>query len=457
MRLSAATAAHLPADVIRPAYDRAAQASGILHFGIGAFHRAHQAIYADDAMNRGERDWGITGVSLRSPTVANQLNPQNGLYLLAVRSAAGEAVQLVGSVQRVLTGAGDRAAIVAAIAAPATHIVSLTITEKGYGRAGDGSLDPALAGEGSIYPLLAGGLARRRAAGLPGLTLLSCDNLSGNGAQLRHLLLSHLNGLDATLARWVEAECRFPSTLVDRIVPATTAEDIAAVAARTGATDHGLTCTEPFSQWVIEDDFAGPRPAWEQSGVQMVADAAPWEAAKLRMLNGAHSALAYLGLERGHATVDRAIADPAIRPLIETLMLDEAAPTLPPMPEFDPRAYATDLIERFANPALAHRLVQIAMDGSQKIPQRWLETLHINSERGRTSPATEAALATWLRHTRGDNGPVDDPLAPQLAALWQGATWSDAIDRIWHADRPLVGGTMPADTRARLKQSSPRT
>lgn len=457
MRLSAATAAHLPADVIRPAYDRAAQASGILHFGIGAFHRAHQAIYADDAMNRGERDWGITGVSLRSPTVANQLNPQNGLYLLAVRSAAGEAVQLVGSVQRVLTGAGDRAAIVAAIAAPATHIVSLTITEKGYGRAGDGSLDPALAGEDSIYPLLAGGLARRRAAGLPGLTLLSCDNLSGNGAQLRHLLLSHLNGLDATLARWVEAECRFPSTLVDRIVPATTAEDIAAVAARTGATDHGLTCTEPFSQWVIEDDFAGPRPAWEQSGVQMVADAAPWEAAKLRMLNGAHSALAYLGLERGHATVDRAIADPAIRPLIETLMLDEAAPTLPPMPEFDPRAYATDLIERFANPALAHRLVQIAMDGSQKIPQRWLETLHINSERGRTSPAIEAALAAWLRHTRGDNGPVDDPLAPQLAALWQGATWSDAIDRIWHADRPLVGGTMPADTRARLKKSSPRT
>lgn len=457
MRLSAATAAHLPADVIRPAYDRAAQASGILHFGIGAFHRAHQAIYADDAMNRGERDWGITGVSLRSPTVANQLNPQNGLYLLAVRSAAGEAVQLVGSVQRVLTGAGDRAAIVAAIAAPATHIVSLTITEKGYGRAGDGSLDPALAGEDSIYPLLAGGLARRRAAGLPGLTLLSCDNLSGNGAQLRHLLLNCLDGMDAALARWVEAECRFPSTLVDRIVPATTARDIAAVAARTGATDHGLTCTEPFSQWVIEDDFAGPRPAWEQSGVQMVADAAPWEAAKLRMLNGAHSALAYLGLERGHATVDQAIADPAIRPLVETLMLDEAAPTLPPMRGFDPRAYAADLIERFANPALAHRLVQIAMDGSQKIPQRWLETLRINNETGRTSPAIEAALAAWLRHTRGDNGPVDDPLAPQLAALWQGATWSDAIDRIWHADRPLVGGTMPADTRARLKQSSPRT
>ena len=457
MRLSPATAAQLPADVIRPAYDCAAHSSGILHFGIGAFHRAHQAMYADDAMSRGERDWGITGVSLRSASVAEQLNPQDGLYLLAVRSAAGEALRLVGSVQRVLTGARDRAAIIGAIAAPTTHIVSLTITEKGYGRAGDGSLDPAMAGEGGIYPLLAEGLARRRGGALAGLTLLSCDNLSGNGAELKRLLLDHLDGMDAALARWVEAECRFPSTLVDRIVPATTAEDIAAVATRTGVIDHGLTCTEPFSQWVIEDDFAGPRPDWAQSGVQMVADAAPWEAAKLRMLNGAHSALAYLGLERGHVMVDQAIADPVIRPLVETLMLDEAAPTLPPMSGFDARAYAGELIERFANPALAHRLMQIAMDGSQKIPQRWLETLGSNAQAGRDCPAIEAALAAWLRHTRGDNGPVDDPLAGQFKALWQASTWGDAIDCLWSETAPLIGGSLPADTRARLKQSSPRT
>ncbi len=457
MRLSPASLAQLPADVIRPAYDRTAQSSGILHFGIGAFHRAHQAAYADDAMSRGESGWGITGVSLRSATVADQLNPQHGLYLLANRSGAGEALRLVGSVQRVLTGARNRAAIVTAIAAPTTHIVSLTITEKGYGRAGDGSLDPALAGEGSIYQLLAEGLARRRAAALPGLTFLSCDNLSGNGAQLRRLLLAHLDRSDASLARWTGAECRFPSTLVDRIVPATTVEDIAAIAARTGVTDHGLTCTEPFSQWVIEDDFAGPRPAYERSGVQLVSDAAPWEAAKLRMLNGAHSALAYLGLERGHATVDQAIADAAIRPLIETLMLDEAAPTLPAIPGFDRHAYAADLIVRFANPALAHRLMQIAMDGSQKIPQRWLETLGANAAAGRPSPAIEAALAAWLRHSRGDNGAVDDPLAPQLATLWSRASWADAIDTIWHPQRPLVGGMLPPETRARLKQSSPRT
>lgn len=450
-RLGARTSARLPADVIRPAYDRAAQASGILHFGIGAFHRAHQAVFADDAMSHGERDWGITGVSLRSPAVANQLNPQDGFYLLAVRSAAGEALRLVGSVQRVLTGAGDRAAIVDAVAAPTTHIVSLTITEKGYARASVGGLDPALAGEGSIYPLLADGLARRRAAALPGLTLLSCDNLSGNGAQLKQLLLSHLDGVDSTLARWTEAECRFPSTLVDRIVPATTPDDVARVAARTGIADQGLTSTEPFSQWVIEDDFAGPRPAFEQSGAQLVADAAPWEAAKLRMLNGAHSALAYLGLARGHVTVDQAVADPALRPLIERLMLEEAAPTLPAIPGFDPRRYATELLDRFSNPALAHRLMQIAMDGSQKIPQRWLETLAANSAAGRPSPVLETALAAWLRHSRGDNGPVDDPLAARLAELWRSATWADAIDTLWHADRPLLGGTLPSDTRARLK------
>ena len=214
MRLSAVTATHLPADVAHPTYDRTTQSSGILHFGIGAFHRAHQAIYADDAMNRGERGWGITGVSLRSPTVADHLNPQDGLYFLATRSAQGEALRLVSSVQRVLTGAQDRSAIVAAIGAPTTHIVSFTITEKGYGRAGDGSLDPALSGEGSIYPLLSEGLAGRRAAKLPGLTFLSCDNLGGNGTQLRRLLLAHLDHTDPALARWTEDECSFPSTLV---------------------------------------------------------------------------------------------------------------------------------------------------------------------------------------------------------------------------------------------------
>ena len=450
MRLSAQTAAHLPANVIRPHYDRCAQASGIVHFGIGAFHRAHQAIYADDAMNRGERDWAITGVSLRSSTVADQLNPQNGHYLLSTRSPAGEELRLVGSVAKVLTGATDQTAILNAIAAPATHIISFTITEKGYGRATDGGLDPALCGAGSIYPLLAGGLAQRRAANLPGLTFLSCDNISGNGAQLKRLLLAFLDGRDADLARWVEAECRFPSTLVDRIVPATTAADIAAVATRTGVTDLGLICTEAFTQWVIEDDFAGTRPDYAASGVQLVSDAAPWEAAKLRMLNGAHSALAYLGLERGHAFVHQAVADPAIRPLIEQLMLNEAAPTLPAIPGFDPHRYAVDLLARFANSALPHSLKQVAMDGSQKIPPRWLETLSLNAAAGRECPAIETALAAWLRHSRGDNGAVDDPLSGPLQLLWANGGWADTITRLWAADHPMVGGTLPPTILTRL-------
>jgi fructuronate reductase len=450
MRLSAQTAARLPADIARPHYDRTAQASGIVHFGIGAFHRAHQAIHADDAMNRGERDWAITGVSLRSSNVADQLNPQDGHYLLATRSPDGEDVRLVGSVARVLTGSTDSAAIIAAIAAPTTHIISFTITEKGYGRTGDGGLDPALCGAGSIYPLLSNGLAQRRAANLPGLTFLSCDNISGNGAQLKRLLLTYLESRDADLARWVADECRFPSTLVDRIVPATTAADIAAMASRTGLTDLGLICTERFTQWVIEDDFAGPRPDYAASGVQLVADAAPWEAAKLRMLNGAHSALAYLGLERGHAFVHQAVADPAIRPLIERLMLNEAAPTLPAIPGFDPQIYAADLLARFTNSALPHSLKQVAMDGSQKVPPRWLETLAINTAAGRESPAIEAALAAWLRHSRGDNGPVDDPLSGQLQQLWAQSTWADALARLWAPAHPMIGGTMPPATLSRL-------
>lgn len=423
-RLSDQSLDRLAPGVTRFAYDRAAQAVGIVHFGIGAFHRAHQAWYTDLAMEAGAgtkhgRDWAIAGVSLRSAGVAEQMNPQDGLYSVTERSDAAPRARVVGAVRQVLVAPQDPAAVVALLAAPATKIASFTITEKGYGRAADSSLDPALAGEGSIYRYLAEGLAQRRAAKLPGVTLLSCDNLADNGGQLGRLLGEHVARIDADLARWIADECTFPGTMVDRIVPATTPEDVAVVEGLLGLSDAAAVVTEPFSQWVIEDRFAQGRPAWDQVGAQLVADVAPYETAKLRMLNGAHSALAYLGLGRGHVFVHEAVADPAIRPVIERLMRQEAATSLTPAPGQDLEAYAAELLARFANPSLHHRLAQIAMDGSQKIPQRWLETLAHHSSQGGSCPSILAALGAWLSHLRGDDGLISDPFEKQGRAIWQ--------------------------------------
>ena len=417
MRLASAALGQVPSGVEQPGYDPAAQAVGIIHFGIGAFHRAHQAWYTDRAMAAGTRDWAITGISLRSDDVARQMNPQDGRYTVTERSAAGAATRLVGAVRDVLVAGQSAAAVIAALAAPGTRIVSFTVTEKGYCRAPGGDLDPDQAARGSFYPLLAQALRRRRDTGIAGLTLLSCDNLADNGRQLERLMTDYLAGHDPALLDWFQSQCTCPSTMVDRIVPATTAADRAELRARTGLDDHAAVFTEPFSQWVIEDRFAGPRPRWEAVGAELVADVRPYEMAKLRMLNGAHSLLAYCGLRRGHEFVHQAIADPALRASVEQLMLREAAPSIAAAPGQDLYRYAADLIERFANPALNHRLRQIAMDGSQKIPQRWLETLAANRRTGTKCPAILAGIGAWLIHLRGDNGPVEDPLAEELAAL----------------------------------------
>ena len=449
-RLSAETLGSAASAATRFGYDRDAQAVGIVHFGIGAFHRAHQAWYTDRAMDGGAneengRDWAITGVSLRSAGVADQLNPQDGLYTVVERSAEGDRMRIVGAVREVIVAPQDPAALAARLAAPETKIVSFTITEKGYCRAPDGSLDFALAGENSIYPILTEAFRVRRAAGTDGLTLLCCDNLANNGEQLHRLMGEYLAAKAPDLTGWFESECTCPSTMVDRIVPATTADDLAGVEARLGLHDEAAVMTEPFSQWVIEDRFAGPRPAWEKVGAQLVADVEPYETAKLRMLNGAHSALAYLGLERGHEFVHQAVGDPALRPLIERLMRDEAATSIAAAPGQDLNAYAADLLARFANPALNHRLIQIAMDGSQKIPQRWLQTLAIHAAKGQRCPAILAALGAWLRHVRGDQRPVDDPQAPRLAQAWAGGDAKAAALDLLGDGGPLGGIWIPGE------------
>jgi len=434
-----------PDEAERFTYDRNTQQVGIVHFGIGAFHRAHQAWYTDAAMNAGERDWMITGVSLRSAEVAEQMNPQQGLYTVTERSARGAATRIIGAVREVLVAPYETEAVIAALASPATHIASLTITEKGYCRAADGSLDPELAGDLSVYHYLAEGLRRRCDAGLGGLTLLSCDNLAENGRQLARLIGEYLDLNDPALLAWFKAECTCPATMVDRIVPATTPADRMAVAETLdGLVDYAAVMTEPFSQWVIEDRFAGPRPCWENVGAQLVADVAPYETAKLRMLNGAHSALAYIGLAHGHSFVHEAIADPAIRLLIERLMRDEAMPSLKAAPGQDLGRYADDLIARFANPALQHRLIQIAMDGSQKIPQRWLETLAAGRGMGRQCPVLLKGLSAWISHTSGANGPVDDPMADTFTRLWQGSSRAEVAAALF-GERGMFAGSWIAD------------
>lgn len=433
-----------PSDTACFGYDRDAQAAGIVHFGIGAFHRAHQAWYTDQAMSAGDRDWAIIGVSLRSGEVAHQMNPQEGLYTVTERADEETSTRIIGAVRDVLVAPYEPEAVVAALAAPATRIVSFTITEKGYCRAADGSLDPALAGDESVHHYLQQGLRRRRDAGLPGLTLMSCDNLAENGKQLARLMGEYLKRCDPALLAWFEAACTCPSTMVDRIVPATTADDRDAVAETLdGLRDEAAVLTEPFSQWVIEDSFANGRPAWDKVGAQFVADVRPFETAKLRMLNGAHSLLAYVGLSHGHTFVHEAIGDPAIRFLAEQLMREEAAPTIVAAPGQDLDAYADALVERFANPALQHRLGQIAMDGSQKIAQRWLETLAANQLKGREARAILTGIAGWIKHLRGVNGRVDDPMAHNLLLAVQ---TDDPVMALFGMNGLLPSAWIPSET-----------
>jgi fructuronate reductase len=442
VRLSDDTCPRLPDAVARPTYDRASQKCGIVHFGIGAFHRAHQAVYTDDAMSAGERDWGIVGVSLRSAGVADQMNPQDGLYSVTERSTSGTPTRLISAVREVLVASRSPALVATNLSAPETKIVSFTVTEKGYCRASDGNLDLELAEDASFYPLLAKAFKERRGAGIEGLTLLSCDNLSGNGVLLERLIIEYLEHNAPDLTEWFTANCTCPSTMVDRIVPATTEADLAEIEGRLGMRDEAAVVTEPFSQWVIEDKFAGPRPLWERHGADLVADVAPYETAKLRVLNGAHSALAYIGLGTGHEFVHQAIADPKIRPIVERLMHQEAAPSISAPSGQDLGVYADALLSRFANHALNHRLIQIAMDGSQKIPQRWLETLAWNRLAGRECPSILAGLTAWFAHLKGQNGPVDDPRAAELAQLSLGNDPFENIGAIFgqtRASTPPLG------------------
>ncbi|RZF64974.1 mannitol dehydrogenase family protein [Sphingomonas populi] len=436
MRLSNETLSRLPADIARPAYDRSAVKRGVVHLGIGAFHRAHQAAYFEAALAAGDLRWGITSVSLRSAGVRDQLAPQDCLYALVVRDGDARSVAIVGAEQAVLVAPEDPAAVIAALAHPEARIVTLTITEKGYklDRAkgilladdADVAADCAsLAAPRTAPGFLAAGLAARRAAGLGPLTVISCDNLPHNGALLREAVLAVARANDPALAEWIAAEVAFPASMIDRIVPATTDADIAALATDLGVEDRAMVKTEPFTQWVIEDRFVTERPDFAALGVQLTEAVAPWEDAKLRLLNGAHSGIAYLGALAGDDFVHDFVATAAGRGFVEALW-DEAQTTLNPPEGLDIAAYRTALMGRFANSALQHRTRQIAMDGSQKLPQRLLATIAERRAGGASVDALALAVAAWMRWQAGvtDAGEtftIDDPAAETLGALSAGA------------------------------------
>ena len=412
MRLGRDTLARLPSSVDRFHYDRDAQRVGIVHFGIGAFHRAHQAWYTDLAMDAGSRDWAISGLSLRSSDVAEQLNPQDGLYSVTKRSGGEAATRVIGSVREVLFAPENKADIVARIASPDCRIVSFTVTEKGYARNEAGGLDFEKA-EASFYPLLGRALRLRQEQGLPGVTLLSCDNLAENGRILKRLVHDWIGARDPGLDEWFEQTCTVPSTMIDRIVPRSTRHDLDNLQQRLGMEDAAGVFTERFSQWIIEDDFAAGRPEWECCGAKLVEDVTPYETAKLRMLNGAHSMLAYCGLRKGYRFVHEAMMDEQLSSFARRLMIEEAALSVSPAPGQDLQSYARELMKRFSDAALRHELAQIAMDGTQKIPQRWLETVEVQLANGRTVTALTAALDGWIWHLE-DGRFVDDPHADEL-------------------------------------------
>jgi fructuronate reductase len=436
VRLSNETLGRLPADVTRPAYDRAAVKRGVVHLGIGAFHRAHQAAYFEAALAAGDLRWGITSVSLRSGSVHDQLAPQDCLYALVVREGDERSVAIVGAEQAVLVAPEDPQAVIDALAHPDARLVTLTITEKGYklDRA-TGTLlsdDPDVAADCASLTaprtapgFLAAGLAARRAAGLGPLTVISCDNLPHNGKLLREAVLAVARANDPALADWIAAEVAFPASMIDRIVPATTDDDIAALATDLGVEDRAMVKTEPFTQWVIEDHFVTERPDFASLGVQLTAAVAPWEDAKLRLLNGAHSGIAYLGALAGDDFVHQFVARAPGRGFVEALW-DEAQTTLDPPEGLNIASYRADLMRRFADSALQHRTRQIAMDGSQKLPQRLLATIAARRSAGQPADALALAVAAWMRWQAGrtDAGEtfvVDDPAAAQLGALSAGA------------------------------------
>ncbi len=416
----------------KPVYDPTNHGSGIVHLGVGAFHRAHQAVYTDTAISQKGGDWRIVGVSLRNAHTADMLEPQNGLYTLLERSIKGTQARIIGSMSGFISPSHEAGILTKALVDPNIKIVSLTVTEKAYGldRANGGVnlQHPAIAADlnqpdapKGVIGILVNALKTRRKENTPPFTVLCCDNLPQNGALLKAAVCDFANHFDTELGQWIEGNVAFPSTMVDRITPASTKTTYDDVEKLIGCVDLAAVETEGFCQWVIEDDFPQGRPYWEAGGALFVDDVAPYEHMKLRMLNGSHSMLAYCGHVSGHVYVRDVMENSKLANLVRR-HLKAAAATLDPLPGFDIQAYGEELAERFQNPAIAHETYQIAMDGSEKLPQRIIEPALEAMARGQDLTPFAFATAAWMHYCLGrcDNGtsyPLRDPIEETIHQL----------------------------------------
>lgn len=440
--------------------------SGIVHLGLGNFHRAHQAVYTADALRHTDGPWGITGVSTTPGTrprpVIEGMAAQDGLYtVLTLHRDGAVAANVPGVHHTGLVADGQGADVVAAIGADTTRIVSLTVTEKGYTFGADGHLDlddPIVRAdlEGgtprTTLGLIARGLQQRVRAGAPPVTLLSCDNLMDNGARLRSLLGEFIAALPAAereeLQAYADASVSTPNSMVDRIAPATTDEHRALAARAFGVRDTVPVPAEPYKLWVMQDDFRAGRPAWEHAGAVFTKDVGPYELMKLRLLNGAHSLLAYLGLLRGHRSIDQAVGDELLGGVVEFAMREEILPTVPEPDGMPGGTYIDELLDRFANPALGHRTAQVGSDGSLKIPVRWAGPLTESLAAGRVPRVLALGFAAYVRVITADDeyderslGTVHDGARARLTELASSATGPDGKARLLLAE----GGLLPQE------------
>lgn len=453
----------LPDSIQQPRYDRRALKTRIVHFGFGAFHRAHQALLTDRVLNALGGDWGICEISLFSgDKLMSALRAQDHLYTVLEKGPEGNQAIIVGAVKECLNAKLDGLeAIIEKFCEPQVAIVSLTVTEKGY------CIDPATgrldtSNERIVHDLqnplaphsapgiLVEALSRRRERGLRPFTVLSCDNIPDNGHVVRNAIIGMAEKRSQQLADWVREHVTFPSTMVDRIVPAATPESLREITDALGVEDPCAISGEPFIQWVIEDNFVAGRPRWEEAGVEMVDDVMPWEQMKLRMLNGSHSFLAWLGYLAGYQHINECMADENFYRAAHRLMMQEQAPTLS-VTGVDLRQYADNLLARFSNPALQHRTWQIAMDGSQKLPQRMLESVRWHLQQGDEWPCLALGIAGWMRYVSGvdDAGnaiDVRDPLAQKIKGLVDNTAEKERVAALLSLTE-IFGSDLPADER----------
>ena len=452
---------HIDPSVTMPSYDRTTLGSGIVHMGVGNFHRSHQAAYLDRLLTQGLADeWGICGVGVLpgDARMRDALRAQDLLYTLVLKATDGTATpRVIGSIVDYLYAPDEATAVLRKLADPATRIVSLTVTEGGYAlddATGEFRADdPAVVADlesghpATVWGYIVSGLARRRAAGVPPYTVMSCDNLPGNGRAARAATVGFARQLDERLADWIDENVAFPDSMVDRITPVTTNADRAWVASRYGVEDAWPVIAEPFVQWVLQDTFPLGRPPLEQAGVMMVDDVEPYERMKLFLLNGTHQALSYVGAMLGHTYVHEAIGDPRVAGFVRAYLTTEALAAVPDVPGADPAAYIETVLDRFANPAIADTIARQVVDGSARMPKFVLPVIRHTLDTGGRPRHGAAIVASWAvylaRAKAGDAAwrVPPDPLADELTA--RAARWRTApLDFVCYAP---VFGTLGGD------------